>query len=229
MASQFPGDRPPPVTPPPYGSGPGGSGLVDRVKNILTSPKTEWPRIDADPITERGLYMGYVLPLAAIPALASLIGQLAFPPRIFGVIVRVSPVQAVITALVTYLMSILSVFIIARIVDALAPTFQGRKGIVAATKLITFASVPAWIAGVFNILPMLGGLLVLLASLYGLYLLYVGLPVLMKSPADKTVPYIAVTIVVAIVVMLVVGIITGALAAALGSAFAPAVGTVTIS
>lgn len=229
MASQFPGDRPPPITPPSYDGGPSSSGLVERVKNILTSPRTEWPRIDADPISERGLYMGYVLPLAAIPAVASVIGQLAFPPRIFGVVVRVSPVQAVITALVSYAMSILGVFIIARIVDALAPTFNGQKSVVSATKLVVFSSVAAWVAGIFNILPMLGGLIVLLASLYGLYLLFVGLPVMMKSPSDKTVPYIAVTIVVAIVVMLVVGIITGIVAAALSSAFAPAVGTITVT
>ena len=225
MASQFPDDRPTHVTPPASG----GTGLVERVKGIITSPKTEWPRIDAEPATERDLYMRYVLPLAAIPAVAGLIGQLAFPPRVFGVVVRTSPVSAVVAALVSFAMAFVAVFVIARIVDALAPTFNARKGIVPATKLVVFASVPAWVAGVFNLIPALGALAVLIASVYGLYLLYLGLPVLMKSPADKTVPYLAVTIVVAIVVMLVIGIVTGIVGAALGSLFAPTMGTVTIS
>lgn len=147
----------------------------------------------------------------------------------FDLVVRTSPVSAVVAALVSFAMAFVAVFVIARIVDALAPTFNARKGIVPATKLVVFASVPAWVAGVFNLIPALGALAVLIASVYGLYLLYLGLPVLMKSPADKTVPYLAVTIVVAIVVMLVIGIVTGIVAAALGSLFAPTMGTVTIS
>ena len=221
MASNFPDDRPPHAT--------GSAGLVERVRNIIISPKTEWPRIDAEPAAERDLYMRYVLPLTAIPAVAGLIGQLAFPPRVFGIVVRTSPVSAVVAALVSFAMAILAVFVLARIVDALAPTFNARKGVVPATKLVVFASVPAWVAGVFNIIPALGALAVLIASLYGLYLLYLGLPVLMKSPAEKTVPYLAVTVVVAIVVMLVLGIVTGIVGAALGSIFAPTMGTVTVS
>ena len=219
MASQFPDERPP-ITP-----APGGSGLVDRVKNIITAPKAEWPRIDAEAVTERDLFMRYAVPLAAIPAVCGLIGQLAFPPRVFGVVIRLSPGTAIANAVLGYLLGLAALFIMARIVDGLAPTFGARKGVVPATKLVIFASVPIWLAGVGGLIPGLGWIASLVGLGYAIYLMYLGLPVLMKAPADKTVPYLAVVAVIWFVVTLVMGLIVAALA----GLFAPSVGTVTFS
>jgi hypothetical protein len=46
-------------------------------------------------------------------------------------------------------------------------------------------------------------------GLYSLYLLYTGLPVLMRTPADKAMPYTVVVIIVAIVLFVVVGLLAG--------------------
>ena len=46
-------------------------------------------------------------------------------------------------------------------------------------------------------------------SARGLYLLYLGLPVLMKAPAEKALGYTAVVIIAAIVLFLIVGLETG--------------------
>ena len=54
----------------------------------------------------------------------------------------------------------------------------------------------------------------LVAALYGLYLLYLGLPVLMKAPREKAIAYTAVVVICTIVVMAIVasvlGLLTGA-------------------
>ena len=43
--------------------------LVARAKAMLLSPKTEWPVAATEPSTVADLYKGYIIPLAAIPAI----------------------------------------------------------------------------------------------------------------------------------------------------------------
>ena len=183
--------------------------LVQRAKNICITPKTEWPVIAAEPESTGGLIAGYVAPLALISPIfafisASLIGHsLPFlgnfkTPIVLGLTVAVA----------TFVFAIIGVFIVALIVNALAPSFGGEKNSGQALKVVAYSYTPAWIAGVFHIIPG-GTLLVVLASLYGLYLLYLGLPALMKCPADKAVGYTVVTVICAIVVSIVLALIVG--------------------
>jgi hypothetical protein len=91
----------------------------------------------------------------------------------------------------------------------LAPTFQSRSSPVQALKLVIYAMTPVWVAGVLNLVPALA-VLVILAGLYAIYLFYLGLPSVMGTPADKVIPYMAVSAVVVIVVSIVLGMITAA-------------------
>ena len=193
--------------------GVGGGGIVARVKNILVSPKAEWERIEAEPSSIRGIYLGYVCILAAIPVLASAVGSLAFGHGIPGLAVwRPSPVAVVTTSIISYLLALAGVAIIAFVIDALAPSFGGAQNRIQAFKVAAYASTAGWVAAIFNIIPMLG-FLALIGSLYGLYLIYLGLPVLMKAPQDKAVGYTVVVVIVWIVVFFIVAAIVGALVA----------------
>lgn len=195
------------------------SDLAGRVKRLLLSPSTEWDRIDAEPATIRGLYVGYVCILAAIPAIASLIGGQLFGHGMFGISMKPGLTSAIVGAVVTYGMTLLSVFILALIIDALAPSFDGQKNRVQAFKVSAYTGTAGWVFGVLQIFPPLA-IIAGLASLYGLYLLYLGLPKLMKAPKEKAFGYTAVTILCAIVLFIVVGAISGAVAgmAVLGGA-----------
>ena len=194
--------------------------LVSRAKNICLSPASEWRVIESEPATPGGLLIGYALPLAAIGAIASIIGAAVFASA-FGMFAyaRSMPV-ALVGAVLGVGVSLATCFILGMIVDALAPTFGGQKNSIQALKLVVYSYTPGWIAGILNIIPLLGGVMALLAALYGIYLLYVGIPILMKSPDDKAVPYTLVVVLCAIGVGIVLGIITAAIigAAALGSA-----------
>jgi len=181
--------------------------LVDRVKNILLTPKTEWEVIDAEPTTVADLYKGYVIPLAAIGPVASAIGSLAFGYRGFGITYR-PPIGTVLSsAVVTYLLTLGGVFVLALIIDALAPTFGGTQNQVQALKVSAYSSTASWVAGIFGLVPVLSILGIL--GLYSLYLLYLGLPVLMKAPPEKAMGYTAVVIIAAIVLFLVIGLVAG--------------------
>lgn len=195
--------------------------LVDRVKGILLTPKEEWPKIDAEPATIGRLYTSYVIPVAAIPAVAGLIGALAFGYSFFGISYRPSIGSALSMAVTQYVLSLVGVFVLSLIIDWLAPTFGGVKNSVSAFKVAAYSYTAAWVAGILAIIPslmMLGGLL----GLYGLYLLYLGLPLLMKAPADKALSYTVVTIIAAIVLWIVIGMLVSPISGMFGGRIGPA-------
>jgi hypothetical protein len=182
--------------------------LMDRVKRMLLTPKQEWPVIDGEQTSVRGLYTGYIIPLAAIGPVASIIGWSAFGMSVpFVGAIKLPIAYAARNALITYVLTLVGVYVLALIIDALAPTFGGQKNQVQALKAAAYSYTAAWVAGVFMVFPALA-IIVLLASLYGLYLLYLGLPIVMKAPQDKAVSYTVVVVLVAIVLWVVIGAIT---------------------
>ncbi len=173
--------------------------LVDRAKNLLLTPKTEWAAIDAETHTVQDLYTGYVMILAAIPPVATFIGL-----TLIGMGIRMPITVGVVHLILTYVLSLASVYVIALIIDALAPNFGGQKNFMQAFKVAAFAPTASWVAGVLYIIPVLG-ILAILGGLYSLYLLYLGLPRLMKTPDDKAAVYTVVVILVVIVLYVVIG------------------------
>ena len=164
--------------------------LVERVKNILLQPKGEWPKIAEEAATPQSLYLGYVAILAAIAPLAMLI-------RSGGMAIAGAAVQYVLALIVT--------FVLALIVDALAVTFGGEKNFVQSLKLTAYSYTAAWLAGIFLIVPVLGGIVGLLAVIYAWYTFYLGVPVLKKCPQDKALGYT--------IVVVICGILLGVLLA----------------
>lgn len=201
-----------PVTAPPS--------LVDRVKNILLTPKLEWPKIESEPATIGSIYTSYVLPIAAIPAVAGLIGALAFGYSFFGVSYRPSIGAALSMAVTQYVLALVGVFVLSLIIDWLAPTFGGVKNQVNAFKVAAYSATAAWVAGILAIIPSLA-ILGSLLGLYSLYLLYLGLPLLMKAPADKALSYTVVTIIAAFVLAVVIGMLIAPISGMFGGRMGP--------
>jgi len=180
--------------------------LVERAKNLILTPASEWEKISSETHTVQGLYTGWIMILAAIPAIAGFIGFSIVGVGAFGLSYRVPLVSGISHAIASYLLSLGSVYVFALVIDALSPTFGGEKNFMQAFKVAAFAPVASWLAGVFSILPALS--ILGLLGLYSLYLLYVGLPRLMKTPAEKALPYTVVVILVGIVISLVAGAVS---------------------
>lgn len=179
--------------------------LADRVKNILLTPKTEWPVIDAEPTTVADLYKGYIMPLAAIGPIAQAVGWTVFGLRVPFLGTYRTPIgTALVSALVTYLLTLAAVYVLAIIIDKLAPTFNGTPSQIQALKVAAYSSTASWVAGIFQLIPALSMLSIL--GVYSLYLLYLGLPVLMKTPPEKALSYTVVVILAAIVLFMVIGL-----------------------
>lgn len=183
-------------------------GIVDRVKNICLSPNTEWPVIAGEAATPGGLVTGYALPLMAIGAIAGFIGGSIIGYSVFGSTFR-TPIGAGIVGLcLMIVMGLIGLFLLAFLINALAPTFGGQQNFTQAMKVAVYSYTPAWVAGVLNVIPFLG-MLAILGALYGLYLLYLGLPSLMKSPQDKSMGYTVVVVICAIVLSVVTTAVVG--------------------
>jgi Yip1-like protein len=187
---------------------------VTRAKNICLTPNTEWPIIAEEQTPAASLIAGYVVPLAAIGAVAGLIGGTLVGISVpFGGTYRVPLTMGIVTAVFTFGMAIVGVLLISLVINLLAPTFGAQQNSAQALKVAVYSYTPAWIAGVLHILPLLG-VLGIIAALYGLYLLYLGLPRVMKCPEDKALAYTAVVVVCAIVLTVVTAAVGAAVAGA---------------
>ncbi|MBY0564290.1 MAG: YIP1 family protein [Hyphomonadaceae bacterium] len=202
------------MTPSPTGAG--APGLIERVQGILLKPQTEWERIDGEAADVSKIYMGYVLPLAALSAICAFIGLSIFGVSAFGVSYRVPIVAGAVTGILQVVMGLVGVYVLAMIANALAPTFGSQQNMGQAHKLAAYGATASFIAGVFAIFPPLA--ILSLLGLYSLVLLFLGLPRLMKTPEDKRVGYFATIIIVAIVVWLVIGVVVGSVRTAIGGA-----------
>ncbi len=205
----------PPSVPHTYAPGTGAAspGLVARATNILAKPKAEWPVIAGESATVSSLFTGYIVPLAAMPAIAGFISS-AFIGALMASMLRVPFTASLGGAILTYILSLGGVYLAALIVEKLAPTFQSQGTIVDALKLVAYSYTALWIAGICNLLPIIGLLGGLAGAIYSIYLFYVGVPVIMKTPQDKVVAYMiasaAVIIMINFVFAMIVGVITTA-------------------
>jgi hypothetical protein len=173
--------------------------LQTRAVAILTKPADEWRTIAAEPATVEGLIRGYAAPLAAIPAIAQFIA-----------LIRFTIVRGFVYVVVSWVLTLVSAWIAAVVIEKLAPTFQSKGNTAQALKLVVYSMTPIWIAGVLNLAPALA-VLVLIAALYAIYLFYLGLPPVMSTPPDKAIPYMVVSAIVIIVVAIVLSAITTAI------------------
>ncbi len=186
--------------------------LIARVKNILLTPKTEWPVIAAETTTVADIYKNYVVWLAAIGPVAAFIGQSVFGITIpFVGTIRPGMGSLIATLVLTYAMNLGFVYLLALVANALAPTFGGEKNFLQALKLSAYGCTASFVAGIFGIVPQLT--ILSLLGLYTVYLLYLGLPHTMRNPEDKSVGYIVSIAVIGIVLAIVLGAIVGSITA----------------
>lgn len=192
--------------------------LMARVQGICLKPKEEWVKIQGESTPVKTLFLQYVIPLAAIPAVAQFIGYGLIGVRVpfFGNL-RLPFGTAIVRALLTFVLTAAAAYVAGLVINALAPSFASKQNMEAAMKLAVYALTPSWIAGVLYIIPALS-ILVGLAGLYGLYILYLGFQApMMETPKEKVMSYFLVSLVVMVVLWLVIGLIIGSVFA-LGAA-----------
>lgn len=183
---------------------------IDRAVGIIKSPLTELNKVKSEQISKDYLIKQYIAILALIPAVAYIIGMGFIGINMGFGSYKLPIATAVIGGVMTYILSIAGFYVTGIVINALAPKFASKQDEMMALKLAAFSYTPALLGGVFNIIPALG-VISLLFSLYGLYILYLGIPVLMETPNDKALNYTIVIVVAMIVIFMVMGAITSAI------------------
>jgi hypothetical protein len=183
--------------------------IIERVKAILTTPKTEWPIAAAEPATTSSLYAGYIAIVAAFPVIAGFLKGSLIGTSFLGITVRTPIGMGVVGMVLQYVLTLVLTYVMALIINALAPTFGGQKDMVQALKTVAYAWTAYWIAGIAVIVPWLGWLVAIAGGIYSIYLLYLGLPSTMKCPAEKAGGYTAVSVIIAIVLGWIIALIVG--------------------
>jgi hypothetical protein len=199
-----------PVTPTPSGPPVRQKPLFERAKDIIMQPKAEWPVIDAEPATIGSIFTGYVMILAAIGPIAMIIGYQVFGIGGFGYSWKPSIAFSITSAVITYVLSLVSIYVLSLIIDALAPSFGGTKNSLNAFKVAAYSWTAAWLAAIFQIIPALA--ILAIVGLYSLYLMFTGLPRLMRVSEDKAIAYTGVVILLAIILWIVIGYLAWSLA-----------------
>ena len=181
--------------------------IIERVKAILITPKTEWPITATESATTSGLYAGYIAIVAAFPIIAGFLKGSLIGTSVFGITVRTPIGMGIVGMLLHYGLTLVLVYVMALIINALAPTFGGQKDMVQALKTVAYAWTASWVAGIAVIVPWLGWLIAIAGGIYSIYLLYLGLPYTMTCPAEKAGGYTAVSVIIAIVLSWIIGMI----------------------
>jgi uncharacterized membrane protein len=186
--------------------------IKDKAIDICLRPIEVWPEIKQERSGVRELYESYAAILAGMPAAAHFIGITVVGISFLGTRYRAPFLPALGYAVLSYCFSLAGLYLFALAAFGLAPRFGSRHSFLNAMKLGVYSSTPCWIGGILFVVPALMPVAILL-SLYGIYLLYLGLPVLMETPVERRPLYLA--------ALVAVGVAISAIACLLPASFFP--------
>ena len=146
---------------------------------------------------------GYLAPLTLIPAVASFLGcspvgisiSIAWHIGLFALGFR--------SAVLVLLNIIAGTYITAFVIDVLAPNFSVARNFNNAFRMVMYSYTPMIVAGILYLIPSLS-VLVLLASLYGIYIFFLGFKLIMKVPYANVTGYFIVSLMILIGVYFVI-------------------------
>lgn len=176
--------------------------IIERAKNILLTPKTEWEVIKGESATPQSLLTSYVLPMAVISCIGPILGAIVFT--------KLGIKYALVAAVIALLSATLGYYISTYIIDSLATSFSSEKNINKSAQLVAYYSTAGAVGGLLSFIPVLGLIISLAAMVYGIYIMYLGIGPMKNTPEDKKVAYMIVSFLVAIVLYFVLAAILGA-------------------
>jgi hypothetical protein len=155
--------------------------------------------------------INYVAILAAIPFVATLIGDLWYYSLFVSL--RFAGYLAVFAfenAILVYILDVVAVFVIGVVIRMLGPTFGTAADEIKSLKLAAYVFTPIFLIGALDIIPILG-VLSILGVLYGLYILYIGLPIVLGTPKDKVIGYVVGVVIATFIVYFIIDFVVAAI------------------
>ena len=182
-----------------------------RIVNLVFRPSAEWDVIAGETTTVVALLRSYILPLALLAPIATVIGMRTFDrdwDPLHGYLVRSEHILA--TGVTTYFATVGSIFVLAVIFALVAPMFGGARDFPSALKVVAYGAVPTMLAGATLLLPMMA-LVGLLGFAHTLFLLWLGAQRVLNVPAGAGAEFVAISLVLLVFVSVAAGAAAGAL------------------
>ena len=185
--------------------------LIARAVNIILPPESEWPEIARESASWLAVFWRYLTPPALISPLANggrvlLGGDGSFRAFVDG---DGALRHALLSAIGGFVVSPLSVMVMALVIWLVAPWFAGRRSFGDGFRVITYAGTPLWLAGFILIAPLsrfpLLVTIILIAIMQSLFLCYVGLYYVMNVPRRDAAECTAVVMAASFMLSSVVG------------------------
>jgi hypothetical protein len=195
----------------PSEAGGAAASLFERAKGLLFAPTPELQRAKAEHPSAQGLMVGYLLPLAAALAIATLIGQTLFGFSAFGFSLHSGFGFTLLNTVINVVLLIAMTWLMAQVIDGLAANFSAQKDPVRALQTACYAATGGLVYGLVGSVPWIGWALALFGILVSVMLLHKGLGVLMATPADKQIGYTATVILIMLVLWIIAGTVVGAI------------------
>ena len=143
--------------------------------------------------------------IALVPLVATLVGEAVYYSSRFDP--HNVAAGSVEVAIVTYIFQIIGVVIVGAVIWKLAPHFASKTDQTRATVLAAYGYTPVALIAVVDFIPQIADL-TFLGLLYGLYIVYLGLPILMGTPKDRVITYLVAILIAAFIVYAIVDYIT---------------------
>ena len=157
--------------------------------------------IAAEETSVRAIFVRYVLILCALNPICFTVGRLVFGEKALGVIYRPPAPPTLLEGAVSYAVTAAAVYVLAVLIEWLAPPFGGVRNRLSAFKLAAYSGTSGWVASIAYLYPPIG-LLALIGVIYSLRLLYLGAEVLIKVEGRRALGYVSLVVACYIVLMM---------------------------
>jgi hypothetical protein len=184
--------------------------LFNRVINVIVKPVDEWQLIKGENSTKNEVIMQYALPLTLLVALASLLGGLLFTKSML----QLSFMHVLLSSVVAFIVTFVGMYISAFVVNELAPSFGTVKDLDKVFCLVVYSFIPMWVAGMITgLIPKLW--ILSLFGFYGIYVMWLGAPVITETPDDKKAGFVVVSVLIILGIYIVLSLILAAIISSL--------------
>jgi hypothetical protein len=164
--------------------------ILNHILDLLVKPTEEWERIKNAGTPDLKTLQQYLLN-RFIPIVLLNVGTYFVGVALIGVRNKefmdgarlVSPIAAIIASIVLAVAYFLIIIVGGMIIKLIATSFDSEVNEINSFKLAAFSLYPLLFIDNLHIIP--GIKLGTIAGLYGTYLLYTGLPILLKTPPEK--------------------------------------------
>jgi len=181
--------------------------MISNIIGLLIWPKSQWQSIAEKGQFGLGGAMFYILLLASIPALAWYYGATQVGWTVGdGDVIKLTQQSGQILISLFYLTMVVSLCAIGYSIHWMASTYGADSSTSKGIAIAGFTATPLFIAGVVGFIPIfwLALLIAIAAVSYAVYLLYLGIPIVMKIPEERGFLFASAVVAVCMVILMVI-------------------------